>query len=118
MRKVIVIMTFVVMAVCLSHQVSRAWAGYAHEVLSGSELFRLCQSKSDIDYGFCAGYVTAIAQAMLASPVAGYRACNHGAVRSQQWIDTYARWVQQHPDAHTAPADQAVAQSIAQAFPC
>src|SRR5690606_41109156 len=36
------------------------------EGLTGTELLALCNSTYDTDYGFCAGYITGIANALLA----------------------------------------------------
>ena len=51
-----------------------------------AELHDMCTSTSDVDYGYCAGYVSAVAHMLLTQHVDGYRACNHANVRSQQFV--------------------------------
>ena len=93
-------------------------AGAAKATLSAIELRDMCTSKMDVDYGFCAGYVTAVAHTMLDQGVAGQKACNHSAVRSQQFVDTFNTWADLFPDRLNASAEAAVAEAMARAFPC
>jgi hypothetical protein len=93
-------------------------AGYASGPLSGAELHGMCISNSDVDYGYCAGYVTAVAHDLLNRGVAGFRACNHTNVRSQQLVDTFNSWAELFPARLNLDAEAAVAASLARAFPC
>lgn len=86
--------------------------------LSGSELHRMCSSAYDTDYGFCAGYVSAVAHVLLDDSVGGYRACNHAQVKSQQYVDTFVLFAGKFPDQLDADAGVAVAAALARAFPC
>lgn len=62
----------------------------ANDRLSAAELMQMCSSTHDVDYGYCAGYITAIADQMLSTGTAGgERACNHAGVRSQQYVDVF-----------------------------
>lgn len=91
----------------------------ANDRLSAAELARLCSSKSDVDYGYCAGYITAIADGILsAGAIGGYTACNHAHVRSQQYIDVFRAYVELFPEQLQRDAESAVAASIARSFPC
>jgi hypothetical protein len=85
---------------------------------SGAELHGMCMSDSDVDYGYCAGYVTAVAHSLLNRSIGGYRACNHANVRSQQLVDTFNSWAELFPGRLSADADTAVAAALARAFPC
>jgi hypothetical protein len=93
-------------------------SGAAEQSFSGAELNVLCTSASDIDYGYCAGYITSVANILASQSVDGYRACNHANVRSQQLVDTFRTWAEIFPDKLRSSADTAVAQSLARAFPC
>ena len=86
--------------------------------MTGAELHTMCTSASNLDYGFCAGYVTAVADALHGASVAGYRACGHDGTRSQQLIDTYNAFADMFPGNLQDSADAAVAASLARAFPC
>lgn len=88
------------------------------EGLTGTELLAMCNSTYDTDYGFCAGYVSALANALLAGPVAGEAACSHGPVRSQQLIDIYRTYAELFPENMKGAAAKTVSASIARAFPC
>jgi hypothetical protein len=86
--------------------------------LTGAQLAAMCQSESNLDYGYCAGYVTAVADEMMAGSVAEYRACNHAAVKSQQYVDIFRTYAAEFPETRGMSADLAVAAAFARAFPC
>lgn len=86
--------------------------------LTGSGLYTLCASSSNIDYGMCAGYVRAVADLMLTEPVGGQRACAFDLVRIQQMIDIVRNYLDQTPDALENSARMATAKALARAFPC
>lgn len=88
------------------------------EGLTGTELLALCNSTYDTDYGFCAGYISGIANALLAGPVVGETACNHQPVRSEQLIDIYRNYAEVFPGNMKGSAAKTTAASIARAFPC
>lgn len=85
---------------------------------SGADLARMCASTYDTDYGFCAGYVSAIANTLLTDTIGGFRACNHAAVKSQQAVDTFVLFAKNFPNELQGDANVAVAASLARAFPC
>lgn len=76
----------------------------------------MCGSTSDVDYGFCGGYVTAVADALLAQ--GGGIACNHAHVKSQQYIDAFRAYAELFPGRMTGDARAAVEAAIGRAFPC
>lgn len=88
------------------------------EGLTGTELLEFCNSKYDTDYGFCAGYISGIANAMLSAPVSGERACHHAPVRSEQLIDIYRNYAEVFPSNMRGSAAKTTAAAIARAFPC
>lgn len=83
-----------------------------------SDLLMMCTSTSDVDFGYCAGYVSAHADQMLSEPVYGMQACNHQKVRSQQLVDIFTGYVELFPENKEEPAGKTVAAAIARAFPC
>ena len=91
-----------------------AGAAWNNDALTAVELRDMCASSSDLDYGFCAGYVSGIADSMRKNGTA----CNLTRVRSQQLVDTFNQWVQMFPDQVQGGADAAAAASVARAFPC
>lgn len=86
--------------------------------LSAAELHGMCTSASDVDYGYCAGYVSALSHTLLTQKIGGYSACNQTNVRSQQLVDTFNSWAEVFPDRLNTDADSAVAAALARAFPC
>lgn len=92
--------------------------GANSEGLTGTELLALCNSTYDTDYGFCAGYISGIANALLAGPVAGETSCNHSPVRSEQLIDIYRNYAEVFPGNMKGSAAKTAAAAIARAFPC
>lgn len=86
--------------------------------MTGQELLRLCSSKYDTEYGFCAGYISGIANTMLAGDVAGLRICSMGAARTQQLIDIYRSYAEVFPENLRGSAVRNVAMSLARSFPC
>lgn len=86
--------------------------------LNASDLMELCAGKYDVDLGFCAGYVTAIADVMIDQPLYGFRACTHETVKSQQIMDNVILKTKAMPERSGFAARAVVADSIARAFPC
>lgn len=97
---------------------AKAAPGLPAPNFSGTELLKMCNSTYDTDYGFCGGYVSAIANMMIAESVAEYRACRHEQVRSQQAIDIFRSYAEIFPEMLDGEASAAVAASLARAFPC
>ncbi len=91
----------------------------ANDRLSAAELMQMCSSTHDVDYGYCAGYITAIADQMLSTGTAGgERACNHAGIRSQQYVDVFRSFAEVFPERLRDQAERTVAASFARAFPC
>lgn len=86
--------------------------------LNATDLMTLCAGKYDVDLGFCAGYMTAVADMMVDQPLYGFRACLLGPVRSQQIMDNVILKVKAMPDRGAFAARAVVADSLARAFPC
>jgi hypothetical protein len=60
----------------------------SRDQLHGSILSAYCKGPTDIDAGVCAGYILALAEAMLGGQrLYGQRACGHDGIRAQQLVD-------------------------------
>ncbi len=101
-------------------QIARGQTSAASPVslLTGHDLYQLCTSSSNLDYGMCAGYVTAVANMLSAGPVAGRSACNFSLVRNQQFMDLVTAHIEHNPQTQSRPAYEAAAQALSQAFRC
>lgn len=81
-------------------------------------LEQFCTSRYDTDYGYCAGYVTSVADILLQYELYGYSACFSSAIKSQQLIDNVVAYLKENPQEVTLPAKEVVAKALATAFPC
>lgn len=81
-------------------------------------LEQFCVSRYDTDYGYCAGYITSVADIMLQYELYGYSACFSSAIKSQQLIDNVIAYIQKHPEEVPRPAKEVVARALATSFPC
>lgn len=81
-------------------------------------LQQYCMGHYDVDAGFCAGYVTAIADLMKEQQLYGVRTCNLEPVHSQQLMEL----VQLEMNEQRAPADLSAAEltaaTFARYYPC
>lgn len=97
---------------------SPAFAQPAEFKDSGYELFSACTSHYDTDYGYCAGYVTAVADVLLQQPLYGFSACNHAPVKAQQLVDLVTLFLEDNSELQARPAKLVIAMALARAFPC
>jgi Rap1a immunity proteins len=111
-------MRLFIFAIIAALAITPAQAQEQQQPLSAADLQTMCSSASDIDYGFCAGYVSAIAHAMLTQNIGTARACNHENVRSQQLVDTYNSYTKLFPQQLSGAASDVAAAAMARAFPC
>lgn len=86
--------------------------------MTGVELEEFCNSKYDTEYGYCAGFVTAIADVMLAQNVEGLSSCNHISAKSEQLIENIRHFMEINPETRTQLARVVVARTLAHGFPC
>jgi len=91
---------------------------------SGNDLYSLCinvDSRAAASDDFvCLGYVSAIADAMVANnnEIAGFRACLRDGLTLRQLSDVVEKWLQNHPEKRDFSAPGLVAHAFAEAFPC
>lgn len=113
------VFAFLVAAVFLAPVPARAdFSDAAEPVLTAGELLAQCGSRYNTDYGLCAGYVSAVADQLLAEGVDGQRVCTYGNARSQQFVDLVQSYAAQNPAYAHIPARALVAAALLRAFPC
>lgn len=89
-------------------------AAAQNHYMTARELLQLCHSSFNTDYGYCAGYVTGVADTLLG----GGTACHKISVKSQQLRDIAVRHMEKYPDSLDRPARNTVTEALAAAFPC
>lgn len=88
------------------------------EHLTGRDLMNFCKGQYDIDFGYCAGYITAISEVMIDHTVYGQTACNQGPVAPQQLVDLLKERAAHDPSIELQPASAAAAQALSGYFAC
>jgi len=86
--------------------------------MSARQLKIFCSGVNDIDMGYCAGYIAAMAEIMLDTRLYDRKACHHGPVRDQQLIEIVRDFLDRHPDYLRRPSAELIAHALADAFPC
>jgi len=109
---------FTVSFLLIFASVQQSKAQYGGYYITGQDLHRVCNSEFDTDYGYCAGFITGVAEVMISQPVGQFRACNHGTVRSEQLINIVRKYMNNNPDTAAEDGRTIVAKSLSWAFPC
>lgn len=91
---------------------------FAEDQVSGADLQRMCNSRYDTDYGYCAGYIKAVADIMREQRVAGLDACGHDPIRSQQLIDIVNNYLEKHENELHLSARELIARALNAGFSC
>ncbi len=86
--------------------------------ISGRDLMNFCSGRFDVDYGYCAGYMSALSEILIDHKLYGMQPCNHGPVRSQQLMELTREYFRQNPDDMNGPASVAAVKAITRSFPC
>lgn len=82
------------------------------------QLQALCASKYDIDFGICAGYVTAVAERLMGERDPTRRVCLSAAISPQTLVANVTKaWADQPPTAQDFAADS-VELALRQRFAC
>jgi len=110
MKHILLISGFALAALCAAPESVKAQSYY----LTGKELLQMCGSNFNTDYGYCAGYVTGVADELLGGNIA----CHRVTVKSQQLRDITVRYMEKHPESLKQPARRVTAAALAAAFPC
>ena len=95
-----------------------AQAQHGGYYMTGQDLHRICNSSFNTDYGFCGGFVTAVAEVMIHQNIGPYQACNHGTVRSEQLINITKNFILKNNDTLAQDGRTVVARALSRAFPC
>lgn len=106
-----IILPFACLFLMAAKPLSMSGSSLGLNSLSAGELQSMCQSTYDVEYGWCAGYVTALAEA-----TGG--ACMNAPVRSQQYVDIFKSYMEVFPEARKSGAQEAVSAAMSRAFPC
>lgn len=119
MRQIAVAFLFsMIAATALPAHADFADDGAGPATLTVAELLGQCASQYNTDYGFCAGYISAVADQMLGQGIDGMRVCSFGMARSQQFVDLVQNYAAKNPDYGHIPARDFVASALVRAFPC
>ena len=86
--------------------------------VTAGQLKTYCAGQYDVDAGFCAGYVTAIADLMKQKTLSGYTTCNLGPVESQQLMELVQIQMQENAIDPMQPATSLTAEMLARFYPC
>lgn len=90
----------------------------APSYMSGHDLKTYCMSSYDTDFGYCAGYVTGVADLMFEHSLYGLQACHNQYIKSQQLVDMVRIHMKEHPEQLGKNARFLVADILAQSYPC
>ncbi len=107
-----------VMAFSMIFMMRPAHAQHGGYYMTGQELYTLCTSNFNTDYGFCGGFITGVAEVMIHQNVGPYRSCNHGTVRSEQLISITKKFIEKNDDTMAQDGRTVVARALNRAFPC
>lgn len=119
---------FMAFGICAALLVS--WIGYKPSLasavphksvdyfISAQDLKTYCFSAYDTDFGYCAGYVTGVADLMHEHTIYGFETCNMQMVKSQQMVDIVKNFINKNPSEVKGNARYLVAQALSKAFPC
>lgn len=89
------------------------------EPLNKAGLLSYCQGLYDVDAGFCAGYIQAVADVMQQQAIYGQSVCNLAPVQSQQLADLVKGDMQVgDPANNTVSAVQFTHDTLAKYYPC
>ena len=97
----------------------------ARAAMTGNELSTYCaaadtnsQYFNPANFGVCASFVEAIANALASYSIYGWRACFPANRTRGQEIDVVRRYLDQHPEKRHNQAGSLIAEALAEAFPC
>ena len=118
MKKLIAVLSvcMLVPLVAFSNDMIRVAQPQAHT--NGKDLITMCSGLYDVDYGYCAGYMKAVADIMMDQPVYGSRACHHAGVRPEQLVENLKMQAGEDPALAQQPASVLASQSLSRSFPC
>lgn len=78
----------------------------------------MCESRYNVDQGYCAGYIAAVSDILRHHALYGYRVCAHGAVRPVQLQQLYTRALKSGRLNEGRPAPETITRTLHDAFGC
>lgn len=87
-------------------------------MLSSQDLKTYCLSTYDIDLGYCAGYVTAVADLMVEHRIYGYEACHMEQMAPQKMVAHVRGYIRKNPGVIKGNARLMIARILSELFPC
>jgi hypothetical protein len=82
------------------------------------DLNGLCASGDPATKAVCFGFVGGVLEIVANSPVYGLSACISPLTPLSKAVDVTKKWLTVHPEYSAKPASLAIAQALAEAFPC
>ncbi len=116
--RIIVMVLFFLVGSAIGAFANNQKAPVHRDQISGRKLLHFCNGKTDIDYGYCAGYLTSMAELMLDHKLYRIQACNHAGVKSQQLVELFRLYAGSNNDLLDYPATMIVAKMLSSSFPC
>lgn len=87
-------------------------------MLSSQDIKTYCLSDYDIDVGYCAGYVTAVADLMVEHRIYGLEACYMELKSPQKMVQYVRAYIRKNPSIVQGNARFMIANILAQLYPC
>lgn len=89
-------------------------------VEEAGDLYKLCESNNDGNKAVCFAFVAGVFEVAVNNPIDGIRSCvplrsNTNVLAAQKLT---LKWMAAHPEKEMEPASRAIAEALAEAFPC
>jgi len=81
-------------------------------------LFLDCNKIDDNSKSFCVGYITGVFEVATNNPIDGISSCLRKLRNSNSIVKTTLAWIAAHPEKGQEPASTAIAEALADAYPC
>jgi hypothetical protein len=81
-------------------------------------LYKLCNRSDDGSKAVCTGYIAGAFDALAENPINGITTCVPAMTKLSTIKRLTLHWIASHQDCRVKPASEAVADAIAEAFPC
>lgn len=105
-----------ILTTIISYQPQAVQASTA--MLSSQDIKTYCFSDYDIDVGYCAGYITAVADLMVEHRIYGFEACYMELKSPQAMVQKVRGYIRKDPSIIRGNARYMIAHILAQLYPC
>jgi hypothetical protein len=92
------------------------WSEYQRDFYDGNGLHQKCTSTSNMDFGFCAGYISGVADVLQSQN--GNSVCLPRNVVVGQVVDTVKKYLVDYPESRHYAAYSEILVALEKAFPC